>query len=49
MNIENDLLTNLDKMHTTDLGVLRIKKNLQITTQFWRNFNVNLKNVYLMK
>ena len=24
----NDLLSNLDKLHTTELGVLRIKRNL---------------------
>lgn len=29
----NELLTNLDKLHTTDLGVLRIRKNLSIDTE----------------
>ena len=28
----NDLLTNLDKIHTTELGALRIKKNLKLET-----------------
>lgn len=28
MSVLNDLLMNLDKIHTTDLGVLRIKRNL---------------------
>jgi hypothetical protein len=28
----NDLLLNIDKIHTTELGVLRIKKNLSIET-----------------
>ena len=28
----NDLLLNIDKIHTTDMGVLRIKKNLNIDT-----------------
>ena len=26
----NDLLENIDKLHTTEMGVERIKKNLQI-------------------
>ena len=26
----NDLLENIDKLHTTELGVVRIKKNLKI-------------------
>ena len=29
---ENDLLQNLNKVHTTELGILRIKKNLGIET-----------------
>lgn len=29
MNID-ELLRNIDKIHTTDLGVLRIKKNLKL-------------------
>ena len=28
----NDLLSNLDKIHTTELGVLRLKKNLDLET-----------------
>ncbi|MEA5137396.1 MAG: DUF3781 domain-containing protein [Candidatus Fimivivens sp.] len=28
--MSNDLLTNLDKMHTTKLGAERIKKNLSL-------------------
>ncbi len=27
-NMENELLENLDRLHTTELGVIRIKKNL---------------------
>ena len=27
---KNDLLLNLDKIHTTELGVLRIKRNLDL-------------------
>lgn len=26
----NDLIKNIDKLHTTELGVIRIKKNLKI-------------------
>jgi len=26
-----DLLSNLDKIHTTELGIVRIKKNLELT------------------
>jgi hypothetical protein len=28
----NDLLTNIDKIHTTELGIIRIKKNLELKT-----------------
>jgi len=27
-----DLLSNLDKLHTTELGIIRIKKNLELKT-----------------
>ena len=30
MALENDLLINLDKLHTTELGVVRIRKNLSL-------------------
>jgi hypothetical protein len=29
---ENELLLNIDKLHTTDLGVVRIRKNLSLGT-----------------
>jgi hypothetical protein len=29
----NSLLTNLDKIHTTELGIMRIKKNLELETE----------------
>ena len=32
MNESNDLLINLDKLHTTELGIVRIKKNLSLET-----------------
>ena len=28
--MRNDLLANLDRLHTTDLGALRVRKNLQL-------------------
>ncbi len=30
--MKNELLANLDKLHTTELGVVRIKKNLSLDT-----------------
>lgn len=32
MNIMNDLIEHIDKLHTTDMGIERIKRNLQIET-----------------
>lgn len=29
---ENDLLSNIDKLHTTELGSVRIQKNLSLNT-----------------
>lgn len=29
----NELLENLDKLHTTELGVFRIKRNLKLNTE----------------
>jgi len=31
-NAKNDLISNLDKIHTTELGVLRLKRNLNLQT-----------------
>ncbi|MDO4541352.1 MAG: DUF3781 domain-containing protein [Bacillota bacterium] len=33
MEKENELLKNLDKLHTTELGAVRIKRNLSLTTE----------------
>lgn len=30
MKIKNDLLENIEKIHTTELGVVRIKRNLNL-------------------
>lgn len=32
MTIKNELLENIDKLHTTELGVTRIKRNLSLDT-----------------
>lgn len=32
MDLGNELLNNLDKVHTTELGVVRIKRNLSLDT-----------------
>ena len=32
MDKENKLLRNLNKLHTTELGIVRIKRNLSIDT-----------------
>ena len=32
MNTAKELLNNLDKLHTTELGVIRIKRNLSLNT-----------------
>jgi hypothetical protein len=33
MKKENDLLNNFDKIHSTELGILRIKQNLELETK----------------
>ena len=30
--MDNDLINNMDKIHTTELGVLRVKRNLELET-----------------
>lgn len=32
MNTWNELLQNIDKLHTTELGIIRIKRNLALDT-----------------
>lgn len=31
--MQNELLQNLDKLHTTELGIIRIKRNLSLATE----------------
>ena len=33
MDNSNDLLINIDKIHTTELGLIRIKRNLDLNTK----------------
>ena len=32
MSVPSELLANLDKLHTTELGIIRIKRNLSLDT-----------------
>lgn len=32
MNLDNELIKNLEKLHTTELGLARIKRNLSLDT-----------------
>lgn len=32
MSVGNDLLENLDKLHTTELGIMRMKRNVSLDT-----------------
>ena len=42
----NELLENLDRLHTTELGVIRIKKNLLLFGKLNAAFSVRLKRVF---
>ena len=46
----NDLLLNIDKVHTTELGIIRIKKNLSIDVdpiEYCKNIILNKNsNIY---
>ena len=47
----NDLIKNIDKLHTTELGVIRIKKNLKIEVNDVVDYLKNkfLDNTYIYK
>jgi hypothetical protein len=32
LNIQNELILNLERLHTTELGIMRIKRNLTLET-----------------
>jgi len=44
VNRDNELLRNLDKLHTTELGIVRIKRNLSLDTDHvveWCKHKIN--------
>lgn len=46
-NMANELLENLDRLHTTELGVIRIKKNLSLNVENvieWCKEKISLSN-----
>ena len=53
MSIEpNELLDNLDKLHTTELGIVRIKRNLSLDTNDvveWSKAKINSHNAVITR
>lgn len=52
MNTQNELLENLDKLHTTELGVVRIKRNLSLDTENvveWCRNKINSDNAAITR
>ena len=52
MNADNELLINLDKLHTTELGVERIKRNLSLDTDDvvdWCKSKINSDNAVITR
>lgn len=52
MNTDNDLLKNLNKLHTTKLGVERIKRNLSLNTDDvidWCKIKINSANTVITR
>ena len=52
MDTECDLLKNLDKLHTTELGIVRIKRNLSLTVDNvveWCKTKINSHNVLITR
>ncbi|MGX4388969.1 DUF3781 domain-containing protein [Clostridioides difficile] len=48
----NELLENLDRLHTTELGVIRIKKNLSLNVENvieWCKEKISLSNAEITK
>ena len=47
----NELLENLDRLHTTELGVIRIKKNLSLNVENvieWCKEKISLSNAKIV-
>ena len=52
MKMDNELLNHLDKLHTTELGVVRIKRNLCLDTDEvveWCKAKINSVNAVITK
>ncbi len=52
MKTDNELLKNLDKLHTTELGVERIKRNLSLDTDDvveWCKTKINSANAVIIR
>lgn len=52
MNTQNNLLENLDKLHTTELGGVRIKRNLSLDTENvveWCRNKINSDNAVITR
>lgn len=52
MNTDNVLLNKLNKLHTTELGVMRIKKNLSLDTEDvvgWCRMKVSSDNAIISR
>ena len=52
MSTPNELLNNLDKLHTTELGVVRIKRNLSLDTDDvvgWCGDKIKSDNAVIMR
>ncbi len=52
MNMDNELLNNLNQLHTTELGVVRIKRNLSLDTDNvieWCKTKINSANAVITR
>ncbi len=52
MSVSNELISNLNKLHTTELGVIRIKKNLSLNTENvvdWCKTKIKSKNAKIAR
>lgn len=52
MNLGNELLKNLEQLHTTELGVIRIKRNLSLETDDvieWCKDKINADNAVITR
>lgn len=52
MNTDNELLKSLDKLHTTELGIARVKRNLSLDTDHvveWCKDKINSTNAVITR